>query len=65
MHADASVQVVHSQSLPEDFEAAVRSADILVAAVGKPGIIKGEWVKEGAVGACTSAYTLVWGIYRV
>lgn len=26
----------------------VRQADILVSAVGKPGLIKGEWVKEGA-----------------
>lgn len=27
----------------------VRRADILVVAVGKPGVIPGEWVKEGAV----------------
>lgn len=26
----------------------VKQADILVSAVGKPGIIKGEWVKEGS-----------------
>jgi methylenetetrahydrofolate dehydrogenase (NADP+)/methenyltetrahydrofolate cyclohydrolase len=27
----------------------VRQADILIAAVGKPGIVKGEWIKPGAV----------------
>jgi len=31
-----------------DLEKFVREADILVAAVGKPGLIKGEWVKPGA-----------------
>lgn len=27
----------------------IRRAEILVVAVGKPGIIKGEWIKEGAI----------------
>ncbi|WP_298447770.1 bifunctional methylenetetrahydrofolate dehydrogenase/methenyltetrahydrofolate cyclohydrolase FolD [uncultured Marinobacter sp.] len=31
-----------------DLEKYVRDADILIAAVGKPGLIKGEWVKPGA-----------------
>jgi methylenetetrahydrofolate dehydrogenase (NADP+)/methenyltetrahydrofolate cyclohydrolase len=31
-----------------DLERFVRDADILIAAVGKPGLIKGEWVKRGA-----------------
>jgi methylenetetrahydrofolate dehydrogenase (NADP+)/methenyltetrahydrofolate cyclohydrolase len=30
-------------------EQAVRNADILVVAVGRPGIVPGEWVKPGAV----------------
>ena len=35
---------------PKDvLEAQVRQADILVVAVGKPGLIPGEWVKPGAV----------------
>lgn len=35
---------------PHDvLEAAVRSADILVVAVGRPQLIPGEWVKPGAV----------------
>lgn len=32
-----------------DLEAYVREADILVVAVGKPGLVKGEWIKPGAV----------------
>ncbi|GAB2797903.1 bifunctional methylenetetrahydrofolate dehydrogenase/methenyltetrahydrofolate cyclohydrolase FolD [Halomonas shantousis] len=32
-----------------DLAAQVGAADILVVAVGKPGLVKGEWVKEGAV----------------
>lgn len=27
----------------------VRQADIVVVAVGKPGLVKGEWIKEGAI----------------
>jgi methylenetetrahydrofolate dehydrogenase (NADP+)/methenyltetrahydrofolate cyclohydrolase len=27
----------------------VREADIVVAAVGRPNLVKGDWVKEGAV----------------
>lgn len=27
----------------------VRQADIVVVAVGKPGIVKGEWIKDGAI----------------
>ena len=33
----------------QDLETHVRDADLLVVAVGKPGVVKGEWVKEGAV----------------
>ncbi|MCW8806484.1 MAG: bifunctional methylenetetrahydrofolate dehydrogenase/methenyltetrahydrofolate cyclohydrolase FolD [Rhodanobacter sp.] len=32
-----------------DLESFVRQADILVVAVGKPGLVKGEWIKPGAV----------------
>jgi methylenetetrahydrofolate dehydrogenase (NADP+)/methenyltetrahydrofolate cyclohydrolase len=32
-----------------DLESFVRQADILAVAVGKPGLVKGEWVKPGAV----------------
>ena len=33
----------------KDLAKAVAQADLVVAAVGKPGLIKGEWIKEGAV----------------
>jgi methylenetetrahydrofolate dehydrogenase (NADP+)/methenyltetrahydrofolate cyclohydrolase len=32
-----------------DLESYVRQADILVVAVGRPGLVKGEWIKPGAV----------------
>ncbi|MGD8569358.1 MAG: bifunctional methylenetetrahydrofolate dehydrogenase/methenyltetrahydrofolate cyclohydrolase FolD [Gammaproteobacteria bacterium] len=32
-----------------DLESHVRDADLLVVAVGKPGIVKGEWIKPGAI----------------
>lgn len=33
----------------KDLESFVRQADILIVAVGKPGLVKGEWIKPGAV----------------
>jgi len=45
--AGCTVTVVHSQT--EDPAAVCRTADILVAAVGKPHLVKADWVKEGAV----------------
>jgi len=44
--AGATVTTTHrfTSNLPE----LVAQADILVVAVGKPGIVKGEWVKDGA-----------------
>jgi methylenetetrahydrofolate dehydrogenase (NADP+) / methenyltetrahydrofolate cyclohydrolase len=44
---DATVTVAHSRTreLPE----LVKSADIIIAALGSPGFIKGDMVKEGAV----------------
>lgn len=32
-----------------DLEGLVKSAEILVVAVGKPGLVKGEWIREGAM----------------
>lgn len=43
----ATVTICHSRT--EDLAGVVRGADIIVAAVGKPGIIKADMVKEGAV----------------
>ncbi len=44
--AGATVTVCHR--FTSDLEDHVRRADILVVAVGKPGIVKGEWIKPGA-----------------
>ncbi|MBM3419768.1 MAG: bifunctional 5,10-methylene-tetrahydrofolate dehydrogenase/5,10-methylene-tetrahydrofolate cyclohydrolase [Bacteroidetes bacterium] len=44
---DATVTVVHSRS--EGLEKIAAEADILVAAIGKPGFVKADMVKEGAV----------------
>ncbi len=43
----ATVTVAHSRT--QDLAAEVARADILVAAIGKPELVKGAWVKEGAV----------------
>ncbi|MBF0445435.1 MAG: bifunctional methylenetetrahydrofolate dehydrogenase/methenyltetrahydrofolate cyclohydrolase FolD [Magnetococcales bacterium] len=44
--AHATVTICHSKTpnLPE----VVRQADIVVAAVGRPRMVKGDWIKEGA-----------------
>ncbi len=47
--AGCTVTSCHKFTRPESLEAAVRNADILVVAVGVPGLIPGEWVKPGAV----------------
>ncbi len=43
----STVTVCHRFTV--DLEAEVRRAEILVVAVGKPGIVPGEWVADGAV----------------
>ncbi len=45
--ADATVTVCHSKT--GDLPAITRSADILIAAIGRPDFITGDMVKEGAV----------------
>jgi methylenetetrahydrofolate dehydrogenase (NADP+)/methenyltetrahydrofolate cyclohydrolase len=45
--ANATVTICHSRT--KDLGAVCRRADVLVAAVGVPGLIEGDWVKEGAV----------------
>jgi len=46
LQADATVTVCHSRT--RDLPAVTRGADILVAAIGRPGFIRGEHVREGA-----------------
>ncbi|CEJ43939.1 Bifunctional protein FolD (Includes: Methylenetetrahydrofolate dehydrogenase; Methenyltetrahydrofolate cyclohydrolase) [Xanthomonas citri pv. bilvae] len=47
--AGCTVTSCHKFTPPDVLEASVRNADILVVAVGRPGLIPGEWVKPGAV----------------
>jgi methylenetetrahydrofolate dehydrogenase (NADP+)/methenyltetrahydrofolate cyclohydrolase len=44
--ADCTVTIAHSRT--QDLAAVCREADILVAAVGRPQMIKGDWIKPGA-----------------
>lgn len=44
--ANCTVTIAHSRT--KDLAALARTADILVAAVGRPEMIKGDWVKPGA-----------------
>lgn len=47
VQANATVTVAHSRT--RDLEAEVRQADIVVAAVGRPEMVPGAWIKPGAV----------------
>jgi methylenetetrahydrofolate dehydrogenase (NADP+)/methenyltetrahydrofolate cyclohydrolase len=47
--AGCTVTSCHKFTPQPVLEAQVRMADILVVAVGKPAMIPGEWIKEGAV----------------
>ncbi|PBB20473.1 bifunctional methylenetetrahydrofolate dehydrogenase/methenyltetrahydrofolate cyclohydrolase FolD [Mesorhizobium sp. WSM4313] len=44
--ANCTVTIAHSRT--RDLPALARTADILVAAVGRPEMVKGDWVKPGA-----------------
>ncbi len=44
---DCTVTLTHSRT--RDLPAEVRRADIVVAAIGIPQFVKGDWIKEGAV----------------
>ncbi|HJU83212.1 MAG TPA: bifunctional methylenetetrahydrofolate dehydrogenase/methenyltetrahydrofolate cyclohydrolase FolD [Holophagaceae bacterium] len=43
----ATVTIAHSRT--KDLPAVCREADLLVAAVGRPGLVEGSWIKPGAV----------------
>jgi methylenetetrahydrofolate dehydrogenase (NADP+)/methenyltetrahydrofolate cyclohydrolase len=47
MHADATVTVCHSRT--RELAAVTREADVLIAAIGRPGMVRAEHVKPGAV----------------
>jgi 5,10-methylene-tetrahydrofolate dehydrogenase/methenyl tetrahydrofolate cyclohydrolase len=46
IHRNATVTVCHSRT--KDLPAVCRKADILIAAVGRARMVKGDWVKPGA-----------------
>ena len=46
LQADCTVTIAHSRT--QDLPAVCREADILVAAVGRPQMIKADWIKPGA-----------------
>ena len=46
LHRSATVTVCHSRT--RDLPAVTRGADILIAAVGRPEMVRGDWVKPGA-----------------
>ncbi|POR51867.1 bifunctional methylenetetrahydrofolate dehydrogenase/methenyltetrahydrofolate cyclohydrolase FolD [Bosea psychrotolerans] len=46
LQADCTVTIAHSRT--RDLAAVVRRADIVVAAVGRPHFVRGDWIKPGA-----------------
>ena len=47
LRANATVTICHSRT--RDLAGVVRNADIVVAAVGRAGMVEGDWIKPGAV----------------
>jgi methylenetetrahydrofolate dehydrogenase (NADP+)/methenyltetrahydrofolate cyclohydrolase len=47
LQANATVTVTHSRT--KDLPKVVAGADIIIAAVGRPDMVKADWIKPGAV----------------
>ena len=47
LKANATVTITHSRT--KDLPGVCKNADILVAAVGRPNMVKGDWIRPGAV----------------
>ncbi len=47
LQRNATVTVCHSRT--KDLPGVVRNADIVIAAVGRPDMVKGDWIRPGAV----------------
>jgi len=47
LNKNATITVCHSQT--KNLAEIIKQADIIVGAVGKPRLIKGDWIKDGAV----------------
>lgn len=46
LQADCTVTIAHSRT--RDLPAVVKRADVVIAAVGRPRMVKGDWIKPGA-----------------
>merc|ERR1711865_1175574 len=46
LHKNATVVICHSRT--KDIKAECLRADVIIAAIGQPEFVKGDWVKEGA-----------------
>ncbi len=46
LQADATVTICHSRT--RDLPSVCRRADVLIAAVGRPAMVGGDWIREGA-----------------
>ena len=47
LEKNATVTIVHSKT--SNLKEHVQRADIVIASVGKPGLVKGDWIKPGAI----------------
>ncbi len=47
LHRNATLTICHSRT--KDLPGVVREADILIAAVGRAEMVKGDWIKPGAI----------------
>lgn len=47
LQADCTVTIAHSRT--QDLAGVCRGAEILVAAVGRPEMVRGDWIKPGAI----------------
>ena len=47
LNKNATVTICHSRT--KELESHIRSADIIVGAVGIPKFIQGNWIKDGAI----------------
>lgn len=45
----ATVTTCQLHTLPENLKQVVRNADVVIAAAGVPNLVKGSWIKQGAV----------------
>src|SRR5215813_13423223 len=46
LRSDCTVTITHSRT--RDLPALCRQADILIAAIGRPEFVRGDWIKPGA-----------------